>query len=233
MNPGSCKSDNAIAQLGDWPGPTSSNPYGDDSGGEGGLATFARYTGPSNGLGVLWYSFDLGGVHFVLFSSEHDYSPGSAQYAWLQQDLLNVNRNATPWLIVGMHRPMFNSCVDGDWTIDQGMAALLEPLFLQAKVDLTLSGHYHLAQRTYSMKNYTVDPSGASPVHVTVGTGGATYHNESIRDDARAWTAFEDAEWGFGVVEAFNRSALRFTFRSNVDGGRVKDEHWIMRPERV
>ena len=34
------------------------------------------------------------------------------------------------------------------------------------------------------------------------------------------------------VVEAFNRSALRFSFRANADGGAVHDEVLILRPER-
>ncbi len=234
VNPGACKTGSAVAQLAEWPGPVpATNAYGDDSGGEAGVATFARYSGPSTGFGVFWYSFDVGNVHFVLWSSEHDYTPGSAQEAWLRADLLGVDRGVTPWLIVGMHRPMFNARVDGDWSINVGMAANLEQLFVDAKVDLALSGHYHLYERTHSMRNYTVDATGRSPVYVTVGTGGATYHNETVRPDARAWSAFDASEWGFGVVETFNRSALRFTFRANDDGGRVRDEAWIMRPERA
>jgi len=228
-----CASNNSIAKLAEWMGPVpATNPYGDDSGGEAAVATFERYRGPSNGLGVLWYSFDAGSVHFVLWSSEHDYRPGSAQYAWLQQDLMGVDRSVTPWVVCGMHRPMYNARADGDYTIDVGMASYVESLFVEAKVDLALSGHYHLYERTFSMRNFTVDPTGASPVYITSGTGGATYHNESIRPDSAKWTAYDDSEWGFTVVEAFNRSALRVTFRPNVDGGRVLDESWIMRPER-
>ena len=95
-----CYSASPVAQQGNWPGPTASNIYGDDSGGEGGLATFARYRAPSNGQGVLWYSFEAGNVHFTIFSSEHSYLPGSPQRAFLEADLQAVNRSATPWLIV-------------------------------------------------------------------------------------------------------------------------------------
>lgn len=128
-----------------------------------------------------------------------------------------------------MHRPMYNSRDDGDWSINVGMAAALEPLFLEAKVDLVMSGHYHNYLRTTSMRNFTVDPTGASPVYITVGTGGATYHEEAYRNDSLSWTAAGYAEWGFGLVETFNSSALRFTFRSNVLGGAVRDEAWIRR----
>jgi hypothetical protein len=227
-----CASNNSIAKMAEWMGPVpETNSYGDDSGGEAAVATFERYRGPSSGLGVLWYSFDSGSVHFVLWSSEHDYRPGSAQYAWLRQDLLGVDRSVTPWVVCGMHRPMYNARSDGDYTIDVGMVSFVEALFVEAKVDLAISGHYHLYERTHSMRNFTVDPTGASPVYITSGTGGATYHNESIRPDSMKWTAFDDSEWGFTVVEAFNRSALRVTFRPNV-GDYILDESWIMRAGR-
>jgi hypothetical protein len=233
VGPGECPTNNSITRMSEWQGTTAAaDPYGDDSGGEGAFATFQRYSGPASGLGVLWYSFDVGSVHFVLWSSEHDYTQGSAQRAWLEQDLLGVNRSVTPWLVVAMHRPMYNARDDSDWTITTGMAFELESLFVAAEVDLALSGHYHLYERTHSLRNFTVDATGASPVYVTVGTGGATYHNESVRPDSLAWTAHDESEWGFGVVEAFNRSALRFSFCANADGGAVHDEVFILRPER-
>ena len=73
-----------------------------------------------------------------------------------------------------------------------------------------------------------MDASGAAPVYITVGTGGATYHAEPLRNDTTAsWMAGEAAEWGFGVVEALNRSTLRWTFRANAAGGEVRDEAFI------
>ena len=89
-------------------------------------------------------------------------------------------------------------------------------------------------ERTHSLAaNFTVDPTGASPVYVTVGTGGATYHNESMRPDVAYISASDLSQWGFALVESVNRSALRVTFRTNVNGGRVDDEAWILRPERA
>ena len=32
-----------------------------------------------------------------------------AQYLWLQNDLAQVNRTETPWIIVLSHRPMYNT----------------------------------------------------------------------------------------------------------------------------
>lgn len=49
------------------------------------------------------YSFDHGPIHFLQFSTEHDFSPGSEQFAWILADLKAVDRRKTPWLIAGGH----------------------------------------------------------------------------------------------------------------------------------
>jgi phosphodiesterase/alkaline phosphatase D-like protein len=51
-------------------------------------------------------------VHFIMISTEHDLSPGSRQYVWLQEDLRNIDRSRTPWVILGGHRPMYTSEID-------------------------------------------------------------------------------------------------------------------------
>ena len=53
-----------------WMGPIPSiSPYGDDCGGEGAVPASARFRAPtsSGSQGVLWYSFDAGSVHFLMF----------------------------------------------------------------------------------------------------------------------------------------------------------------------
>ena len=55
------------------------------------------------------YSFDYGSVHFIMMSTEHNFTVGSRQYAWLENDLRNVNRTMTPWVILSGHRAMYTS----------------------------------------------------------------------------------------------------------------------------
>ncbi len=38
-------------------------------------------------------------------------SPGSVQYDWLKADLAAVDRSRTPWLLVIVHAPWYNSYV--------------------------------------------------------------------------------------------------------------------------
>ena len=54
-----------------------------------------------------WYSYDIGGMHVVSSSSEHDYSsPDSPQMQWLAQDLEKAvaNRDKVPWIVVAIHK---------------------------------------------------------------------------------------------------------------------------------
>jgi Purple acid Phosphatase, N-terminal domain/Calcineurin-like phosphoesterase len=85
--------------------------FNNDSGGECGVPTANHFTMPNstNSNGVFWYSYNFANVHTTVISSEHDLSPGSAQYLWLEADLQSVNRTLTPWLIVESHRPLYES----------------------------------------------------------------------------------------------------------------------------
>lgn len=56
-------------------------------GGECGIPFYKRYQMPSEYL-KLWYSFDVGPIHNLVFSTELDYSRGSEQFTFI----LNVSR---------------------------------------------------------------------------------------------------------------------------------------------
>ena len=76
---------------------------GNDSGGECGIATRHRFRMPTpdHNSDRFWYSFDiLGLVHMVMIDTEIALGPGSAQYAFLKNDLKAVNRTNTPWVVV-------------------------------------------------------------------------------------------------------------------------------------
>ena len=90
------------------------------------------------------YSFDHGPIHFLQFSTEHDFSPGSEQFAFIVNDLKTLDRRRTPWLIAGFHRPFYTDSVYGNSdTGDVGFTAdiqnALERLFFQFQVCASLS----------------------------------------------------------------------------------------------
>ena len=64
---------------------------------------------PYHVFGANRYSFDYASVHFIMMSTEHNFTQGSPQYEWMEQDLKNVNRSLTPWVVMAGHRAMYTS----------------------------------------------------------------------------------------------------------------------------
>ncbi|KAK6040951.1 Ser/Thr phosphatase family protein [Cooperia oncophora] len=70
----------------------------------------------------LFYSFDLGRAHFIIFSTEfyfytnYGWSQILNQWNWLIDDLTRANNNRAnvPWILTFGHRPMYCSDFDGD-----------------------------------------------------------------------------------------------------------------------
>jgi 3',5'-cyclic AMP phosphodiesterase CpdA len=121
-----------------------------DSGGECNVPTrrLLQMAQPS-GTTSDWYSTDIGPVHLISLNSEQLLSAKSKQRAWLEADLKSVDRSKTPWLVVGLHRPILVDSNDGG---DQKSATTLrnaiEPLLAKYQVDLVLAGHIHSGQRS-------------------------------------------------------------------------------------
>ncbi|XP_006813910.2 uncharacterized protein LOC102800613 [Saccoglossus kowalevskii] len=109
-----------------------------------------------------YYSFDYMGVHFVAMSTEHDFTPGSTQNIWLEEDLIKAsqNREKVPWIFVHGHRPLYCSSIV-DWlprciTEAKTYRANIEHLLYKYKVDIYMAGHNHQYERSYPVYNGTV-----------------------------------------------------------------------------
>lgn len=61
----------------------------------------------------LWWARDIGPAHVVSLCSYAATAPGSLQHRWLKRHLLTVDRSKTPWLIVLMHAPWYNTNARG------------------------------------------------------------------------------------------------------------------------
>jgi len=123
---------------------------GGDSGGECGLPTSLRLGAPTErqtpgANGVWWNAVDVGLLHMVTLSAELDLSVGSKQYEWLVRHLeTGFDRSRTPWLLLGVHRPLYNNeAYEGDYVVSEHLAQALEPVLRRFAVDAVLAGHYH------------------------------------------------------------------------------------------
>ncbi|MFF1571690.1 PKD domain-containing protein [Leifsonia sp. NPDC058292] len=143
-------------------------------------------------------------VRFVMISpalpfadGTWSYAAGSARYNWTSAAIDGAHAAGIPWVVVGMHKPCLSL---GQYTCEPG-ADLLN-LLVDKRVDLVLSGHEHLYQRTHQLATgagcsaiapgtftaaCVVDSDaamrkGAGTVFATVGTGGNGNYNVNTAD---------------------------------------------------
>jgi hypothetical protein len=185
--------------------------YGYDSGGECAVPMVHRFHSPSNGNGLFWYSFDVGPLHIIYYSTEHDFRFTSPQYAWLEQDLRSVDRSRTPWVIVGSHRPMYASETDEPLDFIKIMLQFyLESLFYKYHVDVNLFAHKHSYERTCSMYQERCVSDGIT--HVLIGMAGQDIDGGEY--SGAEWSMYHDQEYGYSQIWA-NRTYLHFTYYHN------------------
>jgi 3',5'-cyclic AMP phosphodiesterase CpdA len=108
-----------------------------------------------------YYSYNYGNIHIIALDSDgfddgkyRVYEPQSPQYQWLKKDLA---ANKAMWTIVMFHHPPYTKrSHDSDAEPElQYIRENLVPLFDQYKVDLVLTGHSHIYERSYLIKNHT------------------------------------------------------------------------------
>jgi 3',5'-cyclic AMP phosphodiesterase CpdA len=97
----------------------------------------------------LYYSFEVAGTHIVMLGSYTDFDVHSAQYKWLEADLARVDRKKTPWIVVLMHVPWYNTNTAHQGE-GEGMRQAMEELLYKARVDVVFAGHVHAYERFVS-----------------------------------------------------------------------------------
>ncbi|OWF35193.1 acid phosphatase type 7-like [Mizuhopecten yessoensis] len=195
-------------------------------------------------LDRLWYSYNVGPVHFISFSSEVYFIDNAnyvcQQFHWLLDDLTkaNQNRDKQPWIVAMGHRPMYCSNGDADDCTGRIFGYLvkngLEDLFYAQGVDLILQAHEHSYERLWPVyknkvvaKNYN---NPQAPVHIISGAAGS---GEGADHMGRRgpWSAFASAEGSinsFGRLLVYNSSHLYFE-QVKVKDGRSMDSVWVVK----
>lgn len=176
----------------------------------------------------LYYSFEVAGVHVIMLGSYTDFENDSAQYKWLQADLTKIDRNRTPWIIVLVHAPWYNSNTahQGEYEAD-GMKQAMEELLYGARVDVVFAGHIHAYERFASV--YNGKENSCAPVYITIGDGG---NREGLatkyKDPKPDISIFREASFGHGQFQAVNAShALWEWHRNDDDVAVVADTVWF------
>jgi hypothetical protein len=151
------------------------------------------------------------------------YPAGSAHYAWTAAAIDGARRAGIRWVVVAMHEPCLSV---GRYTCSVGRDLL--HLLVAKRVDLVLTGHEHLYQRTKQLRegpgclripvgSYapacvadadTSMVAGAGTVVTTVGTGGVPLRAVSTTDPERGYFA---AASGLGRNPTYGYVDLRAT----------------------
>ncbi|CAL9065614.1 unnamed protein product [Musa banksii] len=130
---------------------------------------FAFPSEESESFSTFYYSFNAGGIHFIMLGAYISYNKSGEQYKWLERDLEMVDRTVTPWLIATWHPPWY-STYKAHYREAECMRVEMEELLYSYGVDIVFNGHVHAYERSNRVYNYSLDPCG--PVYITVGDGG-------------------------------------------------------------
>lgn len=185
-----------------------------------------RFQMPGN-TESLYYSFDMGPVHFIGISTELYYFLNygikslANQYEWLVNDLREANkpenRAIRPFIVVFGHRPMYCSNTDNIFSCQDQTTLLrtglpithlygLEELFLNSGVDISIWAHQHSYERLWPVYNYEVrngsfeEPykNAKAPIHIITGSAGCKEDHAEFQKDPPAWSAFRSVVSLFG-----------------------------------
>ena len=147
------------------------------------------------------------------------YEDGTARFEWTRRAIGDAREEGIPWVVVGMHKPCLTM---GDYECDPGPDII--DLLVSSGVDLVVSGHEHIYQRSAQLgmggacasiapdaitSACVVDDGsrleqGRGTVFVTIGTGGRELRDVHTDDPEApyfaAWSG-ANAEPSFGNLD--------------------------------
>ncbi|KAK9915993.1 hypothetical protein WJX75_007091 [Coccomyxa subellipsoidea] len=193
------------------------------------LAYETRYWFPSKesrSYSPFYYSYEVAGAHVVMLGSYVEYGEDSEQYKWLVQDLAGVDRGRTPWVIVGMHAPWYNSNKAHQHEVDDMLDAM-EAVLFQNGVDVVFAGHVHAYERFH--RTYKAERHDCGPVYIVIGDGGNREGLADTYDDPQPeYSAYREASYGHGMLELKNATHALWQWHRNQDAlPVVSDEVWV------
>ncbi|KAK4859852.1 hypothetical protein QYF36_012919 [Acer negundo] len=185
-----------------------------------------------------WYSIKRASAYIIVMSSYSAYGKYTPQYKWLLNEFPKVNRTETPWLIVLMHSPLYNSYVN-HYMEGETMRVMYESWFVEYKVDVVFAGHVHAYERServsnvaYNIVNGLCTPISdqSAPVYITIGDGGNCEGlSTEMTEPQPSYSAYREASFGHGILDIKNRTHAYFSWHRNQDGLAVEaDSVWLL-----
>ena len=144
-----------------------------------------------------YWSFNYGPGHFIMLDQYTDYSTGSEQLIWLENELMNSTK---AWKFISIHEPGFSTGRHGN-NID--VQNYIQPLCEQYGVSIVFSGHNHLYAR--ALVN--------NVLHITPGGAGASLYEPDLNDPYIITAAMEHHFCKIEIID----NILNFT-AVNIEG---------------
>ena len=173
-----------------------------------GAAPYFLYFDLTGQSGLGYYSYSLGNWRVLSLNSEVGYDAGSAQMAWVRNEL---SANPTRCALAYFHKPLFSSGFHGDQIQMREMWRTLYEL----GVDIAISAHDHNYERFAPQDvNGRFDPARGIRQFI-VGTGGTTLRTVGA---SRPNSEVHGSSWGV-LVLTLEDTLYRWEFRPAEPGG--------------
>lgn len=212
-----------------------------------------RFSMPGDNQG-LYYSLNIGPVHFLFFSSElyyyTEYLGPEKQYEWIINDLEEAtkpeNRAKHPWIIVLAHRPMYCTSFNSDdctfkntkTRVGLGIPRKygLESVFYKYGVDMEIWAHEHTYERFYPLYDYKVyngsmdEPyvNPKAPIHIISGSAGCQEGHDQFTPKQPSYSAFRTRDYGYTRFKAYNHTHL-YLEQVSINARKVVDQFWVVK----
>ncbi|CAM6105611.1 unnamed protein product [Calypogeia fissa] len=172
----------------------------------------------------LFYSTNVGPVHIISINSYVSLAKYTPQYTWLEADLRRVKRSVTPWVIIIVHAPWYNT-YNAHYLEGEVMRTAVEYFARKYRVDAIFAGHVHSYERFKRLYYYSEDK--CAPLYITIGDGGnregpASEFQINPQPD---YSVYREPSFGHGTLEIFNKTTALFQWHRNQDNEAVTADY--------
>jgi hypothetical protein len=166
-----------------------------------------------------YYSFDYGNLHVVALDTNaplnvSDSAASDDMLDWLRDDL---RRTTQPWVVAVVHHAPYSTGSHGS---DSRVLSTLVPIFEQYNVDLVLSGHDHIYQRSKPLRGGQVSTvAQGGIVYVVSGAGSAADYGCG----SATWLQIAYCGKTYGLYNRVHVSSSQLTVETVDEKGIVHD----------